>query len=229
MRLLTLLLLVISSCGTVATVLSHVSPRGHRVVTPAVAATSGPRARGQADLTPLPNQAAVVTAFARGTLAPRVLVVESALALANHHVGAHLAGREDDGTVARALTQQALILTGASADLSGLPPPRLDALATVQLQCALEDLALVSDQLAGLLGETATVLQTAPSLEAGGAVIAVEATRSVAYAPRAHSALTILRRAEAWLETVDHETGAHGTLPGFAPGAPPIETQLGLP
>jgi hypothetical protein len=126
------------------------------------------------------------------------------------------------------LTQQALILTGASAAFSSLPPPRLDALATLQLQCALEDLALGSAQLAGLLGETATVLQTLPSLEANGAVFPVEATRSVAFGLRMDSALTIVRRAEEWLETVDHETGAHATLPGFGPGAPSLERLLAM-
>jgi hypothetical protein len=164
----------------------------------------------------------------QGILAPRVLVVQSALFEANHHVAAHLAGAEDDGALARALTRQALILTAAGAGFSSLQPPHLDARVTLQLQSVLEDLALASDQLAGLLDETATLLQTAPSLEAGGAVI-VEATRSVAYAPRVQSALIILGRAQEWLATVDHETGAHATLPGLAPGAPSLETQLGLP
>jgi hypothetical protein len=37
-----------------------------------------------------------------------------------------------------------------------------------------------------------------------------------------------LRRAEGWLETIDHETEARAHLPGFGPGAPPIETQVSL-
>jgi hypothetical protein len=170
-----------------------------------------------------------VATFVGSTLAPRVLLLESTLATANHHVGTHLGGAEDNGALAGALTRQALMLTAASAAFSSLPPPRLETLATLQMTCVIEDLALVSDQLAALLRETALALQTIPSLEASGAVIAVEATQSVAYGQRVRSALSIMRRAEAWLVTIDHETGASATLPGFEPGAPSLEGVLALP
>jgi hypothetical protein len=52
---------------------------------------------------------------------------------------------------------------------------------------------------------------------------------TVAYSQRVRGAVLILRRAEGWLETIDHETGARATLPGFEPGDPPIEQQVGLP
>ena len=35
-------------------------------------------------------------------------------------------------------------------------------------------------------------------------------------------------RAEAWVETINRETGAHSRLPGFGHGTAPIETLLGL-
>ena len=39
----------------------------------------------------------------------------------------------------------------------------------------------------------------------------------------------IMSRAEDWLETLDQETGARVTLPGFERGAPPLAVQLDLP
>jgi hypothetical protein len=147
----------------------------------------------------VPSHAAIVTAFVRGSLAPRVALMDAVLALATHHVRAHLAGVEDGGTLASMLIQQALTLSAASASLSSLPPPPLEGLAALQLCSAVEDLALAADQLAGLFRETAQALQTTPDLEAGGAVIAVEATGSTAYERRVQSILHIVRRAEAWL------------------------------
>ena len=41
-------------------------------------------------------------------------------------------------------------------------------------------------------------------------------------------AVTILRRAEGWLETIGRETGAIVRLAGFAPGAPSLENQVAL-
>jgi hypothetical protein len=49
------------------------------------------------------------------------------------------------------------------------------------------------------------------------------------YAARAQSLAGLLARAEGWLETIDHETGAQATLPGFEPGTPLLESRLTLP
>jgi hypothetical protein len=226
-RLLTIVLLI-CSCVLGATVLRYPRPDAGHIIAPAVAVVSPQHAHAPVDPAAQLGQAEVVVTFVQSTLVPRVLVVEGTLSVANHHVSAHLAGAEDAGALARVLTQQAFILTAASADFSSLQPPRLDARATLQMQRVLEDLALVSDQLADLLGEAALALQILPTLEAIGATIAEEAISSVAFGRRVHSALSILRRADAWLETIDHETGAHASLPGFAPGAPSLQSQLAM-
>jgi hypothetical protein len=56
-----------------------------------------------------------------------------------------------------------------------------------------------------------------------------ESPRAMAYPARIADALPILRRAEDWLETVDRDTGARATLPGFAPGVPSLARLLALP
>jgi hypothetical protein len=96
--------------------------------------------------------------------------------------------------------------------------PQAGAPYTLPLGRLLEDLALCSDQLAGLLHETVAALPLASW---------PETTIGVSYGPRVRSALALLRRAQAWLDLLDRETGAGVWLPGFAPGAPPIEAQLG--
>jgi hypothetical protein len=55
-----------------------------------------------------------------------------------------------------------------------------------------------------------------------------EAAQGLGYEPRVRSAASLLRRAEGWLESIDHESGAHVTLPGFTPGAPSLESRLAL-
>jgi hypothetical protein len=161
--------------------------------------------------------AAAVTAYVQSTLAPRALTLESAVALAHRHVDAHLAGREDDGTLAAALTQEAGELTRASMQLGELPPTT-DTLVALQLKGAAEDLAVAGTQLAALLAETAATLRTVPVAEATGAMIVTGGMALVGYEPRVRSTLTLLKRAEQWLETIDHETGAQAVLPGFAGG-----------
>jgi hypothetical protein len=96
---------------------------------------------------------------------------------------------------------------------------------TWQMDRLVEDLAYCSAQLAALLQEFGDAIMQAaqaPMPNVGPAL------QGVAYAPRVRSLVVGLRRAEGWLHTIDQETGAHATLPGFTPGAPPIETQLGL-
>jgi hypothetical protein len=182
--------------------------------------------------------ATAVTAFVQTTLTPRVLAVENAVALANRQVLLYcqppemvlvrctdlMGHHSGSSTVAGVLTAEARVLTGASHGFDALLPPTVGWLPTLHVRCAVEDLALASDQLSALLQESADAVSRTTLQEA---VDALPAPR-ISYGPRLRSALTILRRAEAWLETVDHETGAHATLPGFAPGAPSLETQLAL-
>jgi hypothetical protein len=174
------------------------------------------------------------------SLTPLVLQLEGALATANRQVllycqpPAMVLTRCTDLTsslssgetsaVAAVLTAQALVLSGASQGFDMLLPPDVGRLPTLQLRCVSEDLALVSDQLAALLQESVAAVSRNPLEQTSD----FQAAPRVSYGPRARSAVTILRRAEAWLETLDQETGAHATLPGFAPGAPPLESVLAL-
>jgi hypothetical protein len=217
-----LLLAGICSAG-MAVALHPLGCGGQRAV--AQPAPSDAGAEPPAGPAPVPSEAGVVTAFVGRMLAERVLAAESALATANRRLAAYLAGREDGSALAGTLSQQALVLAGASAAFSSLPSPRLDGHSTFELTRAVEDLALFGDQLAGLLRETAVVLRTVPILDPNGTL----ATDPGAYAPGARSALAILRRAEEWLAAIDSATGSHATLPGFAPGAPSLESQLAMP
>jgi hypothetical protein len=124
------------------------------------------------------------------------------------------------------LAKVELILTRVSTGISALPAPDLGApLPSWQLDRLVEDLALSSTQFAAVPQEYAgTIMLAAHEATSNPG----QALQGLAYAPRARSFILGLRRAEAWQETVDHELGAHATLPGFAPGDPSIETQLGL-
>jgi hypothetical protein len=179
----------------------------------------------------------VVAVFVRATLATRVLLMERALTTVNRQVLAYcrppemilvcctdLSGRlgSGGGTVTGALTAQALVLTAASHDLDTLLPPNVGQLPTLHLQCVIEDLALFAAQLAGLLQESVAALSSSTLQQATYAQPAPRAS----YGPRVRSAVAIVRRAKAWLQTIDHETGAQATLPGFAPGAPSLDDQL---
>jgi hypothetical protein len=92
----------------------------------------------------------------------------------------------------------------------------------------LEDLALGAVQLARVLGQMAVVVpRDGPTTTGREVLVALQAGR-VGYILRVLRVLELLTRAEGWLESIDHETGAHAILPGVAPGAPSIETQIGL-
>jgi hypothetical protein len=186
--------------------------------------------------------AAQLRVFVQRALAPRVRLLEGALVAASRQVQAYCAARglaislcfEQDIDVqapatqalAQVFTQQALVLTALSTDLAVLPVPSLAArLPGRQIDRLIEDLALCSAQLADLLWDhvhAIAMVAQAPTPRPGAALV------GLAYGPRVRSAMTILRRADGWLETVDHETGADVRLPGFAHGAPPIVTQLGV-
>jgi hypothetical protein len=165
-----------------------------------------------------------VAAFVRDGLAGRVVVVENGLAVANRHVLAYLATRESVALLAGGLTQQALILLSAGHDLAGvLPPAQLEGLPALQLARLIEDLALFAQQTAGLLQETVAALSTpAPAQTVGE-----DAITRVLYLSRMQKTVDVLRRAEGWLDTIDRETGAHATLPGFGAGIS-LDAQLNM-
>jgi hypothetical protein len=196
-------------------------------------------------LGPRSGLAARVTTYVHALLAPRVLRLEHAWALANHQVHFYCMGRHLDiavcferhvnaydaatVTLAEVLRQQALLLSGTSQDLATdrsalhLPSP----VVTAQMDALLEDLALCSEQLILLLQEyyqPILALQKIPPSLSGMDT----ALRGLGYGARVRSVVAVLRRAEGWLETIDHETGAHATLPGFEPESPSLERMLAL-
>jgi hypothetical protein len=134
-----------------------------------------------------------------------------------------LSGHLGSRVLAGQLTAQALVLSDASHSFDMLPPD-VGPLRTLQLRCVTEDLALFSDQLSGLLQESVAAVSSTTLEQATYA----EPPPRVSYEPRVRAALTILRRAEAWLKAVDREAGAHATLPGFGPGAPSLENEFAL-
>jgi hypothetical protein len=181
-----------------------------------------------------------VTAFVDHVLAARVWAIEAAVAMANRQVRAHCstsqpvmllectylatthpaAGTSGD-TLALVLSGQARVLLAASADVGTLFTPALERQLALQMAHLLEDVVLFADQLTRLFQETATGVAVPADVPALNVA-------SVDYGPRLYSLLPVLRRAEGWLETLDHETGAHATLPGFEPGAPTLESRLAM-
>jgi hypothetical protein len=214
--------------------LSHTRTRAWQGLVLLVLATAVSAPRGVAAV-PVPGPASVVTVFVRTTLAGPVRVSEGALATANQALAATCQGARRGMTVIGCadvliapahstlpslLHQQASLLLTSGQQFTLLLPPQLSQLVMVQLARLLESLSLFCTQLAGLLDETASALPVPRWLET---------TIGVSYGPRARSALALLRRAEAWLATIDHETGAHAALPGWGSGAPSLESQLAMP
>jgi hypothetical protein len=202
---------------------------------------------------PQASQAAVLTSFVQVTLAPAGFHLAIALRSTGADVLAQQAGDDALSAVRAALLQRALLLTWDSVAIASLPPPPLSPLPTLQMTRLLEDLTLCTAQVAGVLQETAAALPlsaspllqpTSPAAadvplsastlgqgsdETGMAAATVsDVLHGVASRPRLHQALSLCHRAEAWLDTIDHETGAYVTLPGFEVGAPSLESQFAL-
>jgi hypothetical protein len=181
--------------------------------------------------------ASAVTAYVQALLAPRVVVLEAAVAQATRAIRrvcgtvdtpdlSCTIGSGDHAPYAAASTllmQLAAMLTAMSGEIPRLPVVGGTVQANMEMAYLREDIAACADRLAETLHDAAVDLRTPGVPENAGGT-----PHSVAYGPQIVRLLGLLRRAEGWLETVDHETGAWVRLPGFAPGAPPIETQLGL-
>jgi hypothetical protein len=161
----------------------------------------------------------VVTTFVQQMVAPQVVVVETMFAAADQQMLGYGAIHAGTGDLIAALARQASVVRQSGLAFSSLEPPPTERQAMLQIMRLLEDLAVCSDQVAMLLEETAAVGflqqrgQTAGALEFG---------------PRMRRAVSILRRAEGWLETIDHETSARIRLPGFGEGQS-LDEQLHLP
>jgi hypothetical protein len=177
-----------------------------------------------------PRQAAAVTAYVRDVLSAQVLAMEGALVATDDQIRAYhaafTAGTQVasfdlrpliDQTVA-VLTRQSALCTGLSHDVVVPSALHLGTVVTLQLAALHEDLALFSAQVATVMQETST--------DVAGMPRSIESPRANAYPARITEALPILGRAEAWLDTIDHETGARATLPGFEPGALSLESIL---
>jgi hypothetical protein len=168
------------------------------------------------------SAATAVTAFVVGPLALHVLALESLLATTDWHLrpfchahGLHsgqcaypaATGWSDD--LGATLAQQARLLTAIGDELAVLLPPQVEVIPARALALVMEDLILFSAQVAALLQETATdVAQGVP----------LDVALGFGYWPAMDRAAGLLSRAEGWLETADHATGARARLPGFAPG-----------
>jgi hypothetical protein len=122
----------------------------------------------------------------------------------------------------RLLTADAAALTATGGALASAPLPQEDPQPTVHLAALREDLAPCSDGLSSLLWEIIAGLH----LDTLGGT--PPPSVSVSYL-RVRRLLETVGRAEQWLEVIDHETGAHATLPGFERGAPSLEEQLTTP
>jgi hypothetical protein len=194
---------------------------------------------------PAHHAAARVTTFVRIALVGPVLAIEGALATANRALRAYC-GHPDLGLTACAdltthggsltgaqlralLVQQARTLTATSTALTLLAAPPLAPLPEHQVTRLLEDLALGGVQLARVLGEMALAVPPDGPTTTGRLVLGALQASRVGYVLRVQSVLDLMTRAEGWLEAVDHETGAHATLPGLASGASSLESVLGLP
>jgi hypothetical protein len=155
--------------------------------------------------------------FVQAAVASRVVAEEDALLTALRWVEEYWSNHVDNGALAAALNREALVLIAASHAPTSLPPS-LDPRTTQEMTCLVEDVALFGEQTAAMLQETATSLLVMPDQEASGATLSGDAISGTGYAPRVRGALALLRRAEGWLEMLDHDTGSHATLPGFGPG-----------
>jgi hypothetical protein len=169
-----------------------------------------------------------VTSFVQSLVVPPVLSIEQAVTLADRHVLVYRLSQETSVALVSELSQQRHVLEEAGTTLSSLASPALGSALIRLMERLLEDLAVCGGQLADVLRDTATALSLPTSTDIQLSQLSVDAVNLV-YGPRVRAAVALLRRAEDWLKTIDHETGAHATLPGLEPGAPSLESQLALP
>jgi hypothetical protein len=174
----------------------------------------------------------LVAADVQIALAPPLRALEGALATTDFQIHAYdnafTAGTAFNSAGLRSLVGQTVIVLAAQANVcvgishafSALSFRQLAMAMRSQLAALREDLILFSLLVTAMIQKTSVDVARMPRF--------LESPAASAYPARVAEALPILRRAEAWLDVIDHETGAHATLPGFAPGALPIETQLGL-
>jgi hypothetical protein len=155
-----------------------------------------------------------VTAFVQWVLAPRVMVVEGALAAANQLVPDYHAEALEPRALGASLLSRAWRLQAIAEELDSVPLPMVPADVRVLLRGLVEDLVLVSQQLSTLFQETAAAV----TRKGMNGPIGWDGAVSVGYDLRVQSAEALMRRAQGWLQTIDQETGAQVRLTGFARG-----------
>jgi hypothetical protein len=186
----------------------------------------------RASLPASPGPAAQVTVYVHTTLGPRVRIIEDALATADRTLLAYcpraqrallqcadLAVLKGGGILATTLVEEADVLAQAGYSLDMVAIPDLGSRSTLYLMLLIEDLVICSEGLAGLMQEVAAGIPVAANVTA--------TSGSMAYGLRVRYLVTLLRRAEGWLDKIDRETGARVTLPGFE-GGQSLEEQLSL-
>jgi hypothetical protein len=216
--------LLVSAVVLAVALLSHHLSPGPR------SALGGPSQEVRPAHTPLRGQAAAVTAYVRDVLSAQVLAMEGALVATDDQIGAYHAAFTAGAVVGSldlypliaktvaVMTRQSLACIALSHDVVAPSSLQLGEVVEMQLTALREDLALFSAQIAIVMQETGA--------DVAGMQRFLESPRAMAYRARVAEALPILRRAEDWLETVNRETGARATLPGFALGAPSLESML---
>jgi hypothetical protein len=162
-----------------------------------------------------------VSTFVEVDRAPGVRVLVDALAWANEEVLVQPTG---EGDPARLLAQ-AQRLRAVAEELSSAPLPLVPSDVPQHLSGMVEDLLLASQQLEVLLQETAAAV----TQETISGPVGRDGAVSVGYSQRVRSTAALLSRAQSWLQTINHETGGHTRLPGFASGTSPLMAQFSLP
>jgi hypothetical protein len=152
-----------------------------------------------------------VSVFVWGVLAPRVVVVEGALAAANQLLPDYHAAALEPRALGASLLSRAWRLQAIAVELDGVPLPMVPADVRLQLRGLVEDLLLVSQQLSTLFQETADAV----TQKAVNGPIGWDGAVSVGYDLRVQSAEVLMRRAQGWLQAIDQETGAQVCLPGM--------------
>jgi hypothetical protein len=171
------------------------------------------------------NTAPAVSAFVQGDLAPRVVVLEDVLAVADEQVLAELAAQVDPRANSVTLLAQAQRLQAVGEELSGVPLPVVPSDVRQHLRGLVEDLLVASQQLETLLRETAA----AETQETANGPLGREGAVSVGYSQRARSVAALVGRAQDWLRTIDQETGDHVRLPSVESSTAALVAPVSLP
>jgi hypothetical protein len=172
-----------------------------------------------------PNTAPAVSTFVQGDLAPRVVVLDDVLAVANEQVLAEHAAQVDPRAMSVTLLAQAQRLQAVGEELSSMPMPVVPSDVRQHLRGLVEDLLVASQQLETLLQETAA----AETQETVNGPLGRDGAVSVGYSQRAQSVVALLRRAQDWLRAINQETGDHVRLPRAESSTAPLVASFSLP